>query len=144
MILRELPKLHELGRRDHKRLAEEHQVHRQLQLHISALAKNRNDYSLRSISEVNIGLAEDLGSHEDLNFYLVIRVDLEGLVRFILNVDELHVLSKGNSMDRIGSTLVSQVKFEGRLPPLGGDGSNASNAKVLIFENEHLIRNDSL
>ena len=73
MVLCEFPELQELWRGDRKGLTEEDHVHGKLQLHSLCLRV------AASILKVDIGLDVYLRTYIDLNFQLIIRVDLEGL-----------------------------------------------------------------
>ena len=77
MVLCELPELQELWRSDRKGLTEEDHVDRKLQFHSLRLRVNA------TILKVDEGLCMYLRAHIDLNFQLIIWVDLEGLAVLI-------------------------------------------------------------
>jgi hypothetical protein len=77
MVLCEFPELQELWRGDRKGLTEEDHVHGKLKLHSLRLRV------ATTILKVDVRLDVYLGSHIDLNFQLIIRVDFEGLAIFV-------------------------------------------------------------
>jgi hypothetical protein len=73
MVLCKFPELQELRCSDREWLTEEYHVHRKLQLHSLCLRVTT------AILKVDVGLHMYLRANIDLNFQLIIRVDLEGL-----------------------------------------------------------------
>ena len=86
----------------------------------------------------------DLRSHINLHLQLIIRVYHEGLVVFISNRDKLDVLGESDAVDRLGLTLVPQVKLESGLPPFHRYRSDAANLKFWVIIDQKLVCKQAL